>query len=123
MNIEELLQALPSREDIANAVGLYNRNAPSSNTNDLLPALAIFSTGMILGAGLALLFAPKPGSEIRRDIADKAQELGGQARSGAEEAGQQGRQLAGQIAERGRQMVGHASETVRDELTSHVSES
>jgi gas vesicle protein len=31
---------------------------------------------MILGAGLALLFAPKAGREIRHDIAEKVGEIG-----------------------------------------------
>ncbi len=33
-------------------------------------------TGLTLGAGLALLYAPKPGSQIRRDLADGASDLG-----------------------------------------------
>ena len=36
----------------------------------MLTAFAIFGTGMILGAGLALLFAPKAGSELRSDLND-----------------------------------------------------
>jgi gas vesicle protein len=89
MNIEELLQSLPSREDIASAVGLQSR----STTTDLLPALGLFGTGMLFGAGLALLFAPKSGNELRRDLSQKAQQYGDQARDMVEETG---RQYAGQ---------------------------
>jgi hypothetical protein len=67
MKIEDILQALPSKEDIANAVGLEARSSPSG---DMLTAFAIFGTGMILGAGMALLFAPKSGHEIRADFAE-----------------------------------------------------
>jgi hypothetical protein len=73
MTIQEILRALPSKEDIANAVGLEAR---SSATGDMLTAFTIFGTGMILGAGLALLFAPKAGDEMRHDLAEKFGEIG-----------------------------------------------
>ena len=73
MNIEDILNALPSKEDIATAVGLQPR---ASTSGEVLTALGIFGTGMFLGAGLALLFAPKSGHEIRRDIAETVSEIG-----------------------------------------------
>ncbi len=73
MKLEDILQALPSKEELASAVGLQAR---TSATGEVLPALAIFGTGIILGAGLALLFAPKAGREMRQDIAEKVGELG-----------------------------------------------
>jgi hypothetical protein len=72
MKIDDMLNALPSKEDIAAAVGLQTR----SPAGDVLTALEIFGTGMILGAGLALLFAPKPGDELRRTIADRVAGVG-----------------------------------------------
>ena len=80
MRIEDILQALPSKEDIASAVGLQAR---ASTTGDMLTSFAIFGTGMILGAGLALLFAPKAGHEIRHDIAEKVGEIGERLRAQA----------------------------------------
>lgn len=73
MKIEDILHALPSKEDIASAVGLEAR---SSTTGDMLTAFGIFGTGVVLGAGLALLFAPKAGQDIRHDIAEKVGEIG-----------------------------------------------
>jgi len=73
MQIEDILAALPSKADLAHAVGLETR---SSASGEILAALGIFGTGMLLGAGFALLFAPKPGSEIRHDIAEKVGEIG-----------------------------------------------
>jgi hypothetical protein len=72
MKIEDILAALPSREDIAGAIGLEAR---TSTTRDMLTAFGVFGTGMILGAGLGLLLAPKAGHEIRHDIAEKVGEI------------------------------------------------
>ena len=80
MKIEDMLQALPSREDIATAIGLRAR---PSTIGDMFTAFGIFGTGMMLGAGLALLFAPKAGHQIRRDIAEKVGEIGGHLRAQA----------------------------------------
>jgi hypothetical protein len=80
MRIEDIVRALPSKEDIANAVGLETRSAPSG---DLLAAFGIFGAGIVLGAGLALLFAPKAGQEIRHDLAEKLGEMGEHLRAPA----------------------------------------
>jgi len=77
MKIEDIMAALPSKEDIASTIGFEAR---SSESGDLLTALGIFGGGMILGGGLALLFAPKAGREIRHDIAEKVVEIGEQVR-------------------------------------------
>ena len=74
MKIEDMLQALPSREDIATAIGLRSQ---VSATGDMVTAFGIFGAGMMLGAGLALLFATKAGHQIRHDIVEKVGELGG----------------------------------------------
>ena len=77
MTIEEILQALPSKEDLVKAVGLEVR---SSGTGEMFAALGIFGAGVALGAGLALLLAPKSGRETRHDIAEKVGEMSEQLR-------------------------------------------
>jgi len=74
MKIEDILAALPSRDDLAAGIGLQ-RPTPAA---DIFSTLGIFSSGVILGAGLALLLSPKPGREIRHDIAEKVGEIGEQ---------------------------------------------
>jgi len=91
MNIDDLLQSLPSREDIAKALGGRNSGmsgwtSSSSTTSDLLPLLGIFGTGLLFGAGLAMLLTPKTGRELRRELSEKMGEYGNQARHMAEEA-------------------------------------
>ena len=44
--------------------------------DNILPALVVFGTGMVIGAGVALMVAPKPGRELRQDIGRRAGELG-----------------------------------------------
>jgi len=78
MNIENILDALPSKEDVAAAVGLQPR---PSTTGDIVMAFGLFGTGMILGAGLALLFAPTTGHEFRDGIAEKVGEIGDHLRA------------------------------------------
>ncbi len=44
--------------------------------------LAAFTIGALVGAGIALLYAPQSGEETRRLLAAKGQELKGMARDG-----------------------------------------
>lgn len=41
-------------------------------TTTVLPALGVFGAGLLVGAGLGLLLAPKSGRELRGEIADTA---------------------------------------------------
>jgi hypothetical protein len=73
MKIEDILNALPSKEDIANALSGQTRN---NTGGDLLTALGIFGTGLLLGAGLAFLLAPTTGQQLRHDLAEKIGDVG-----------------------------------------------
>jgi gas vesicle protein len=65
-------------------------------------------TGTVLGAGLGMLFAPKAGSELRRDLSEQAGNLSNKASEGYRRASES----AGQWAERGRDIYNRASEAV-----------
>ena len=62
-----------SRDDILERLGL--QRVPSTGSY-VLPALGFFGVGMLVGAGLGMIFAPKAGSELRGDIKHKASDLG-----------------------------------------------
>ena len=64
----------------------------------------------MLGAGLALLFAPKPGDETRREVAERAQRVRDKAREGFGTASER----VTQFAERGKAMVQTAAEKARE---------
>jgi N-acyl-D-aspartate/D-glutamate deacylase len=55
MQATDLTRNLPSAEEVLRAIGLQRSR---SNGGDLLGGVAVFGAGMLVGAGLALLFAP-----------------------------------------------------------------
>jgi YtxH-like protein len=54
-----------SKEDIFSVVGLASKR---STTERVLGALGFFGVGLLVGAGAALLLAPKSGQGLREDI-------------------------------------------------------
>ena len=65
------------RDDVLEYVGLQER---TSSWGTALSTIGIFCIGAIVGAGLGLAFAPKPGAELRNDLGErvrrKASEIG-----------------------------------------------
>jgi gas vesicle protein len=75
--------------------------------------------GAVVGAGVALLFAPKKGADLRNQLADQAGALTNQAQEGyrkaADSAGQwadRSKAAAGELADRGKDLYGQAREAV-----------
>jgi hypothetical protein len=62
-----------SAEDILATLGLQRRN---SGASAILPSVAIFAAGAIVGATAAVLFAPKSGATLRRELTDGARDIG-----------------------------------------------
>lgn len=74
-------------------------------------------TGTALGAGLGLLFAPKAGSKLRKQLSTQADALGKQAQEGYREATEtadrwveKGKETAGEWAEKSRETAGEWAE-------------
>jgi gas vesicle protein len=63
--------------------------------------------GTVLGAGLGMLFAPKPGSELRNQLGEQA----GRLRSTATDTYQQASEKVSQIVDRGREAYDRARGT------------
>ncbi len=83
MEFSKLAGSMPSAEDVIRALGLQQYR-PRSN-NEMVPSLALFGAGLLVGAGLALLLAPTSGRELREEITDRAGELRDRVVAGAEE--------------------------------------
>lgn len=69
-----------------------------------------FIAGSMLGAGLALMFAPQAGDETRREVAERAQRVREKAREGFGTASDR----VTQFAERGKAIVQTAAEKARE---------
>ncbi|HVV51030.1 MAG TPA: YtxH domain-containing protein [Polyangia bacterium] len=57
--------------DKDDVLGLMGLETKSSTAGDLAMTLGTFGVGLLVGAGIALLLAPKPGNELREDIREK----------------------------------------------------
>ncbi len=67
MWLKTLKKSLPDldRDDLLEAIGLESRR---TTTDKMVPALALFGAGVLVGVGLGLMLAPKPGRELRDDL-------------------------------------------------------
>jgi hypothetical protein len=54
-----------TRDDILGYLGLQSRNSPAKTA---LEAVGLFGAGLLVGAGIALLIAPKPGRDLRDEL-------------------------------------------------------
>jgi hypothetical protein len=54
------------REDVLHRLGLEEHTP----TSDFFSGLGLFAVGVLIGAGLGVMFAPKPGAEIRNQLTD-----------------------------------------------------
>jgi hypothetical protein len=59
-------------DDVLARLGLETRKTA---TDYLLPALGVFGAGLVVGAGVALMLAPKSGSELRGDLGRTARRV------------------------------------------------
>ena len=57
-----------SKDDILSALGLA---AKPSASERLLGTVGVFGLGVLIGAGAALLLAPKSGQDLREDLGDR----------------------------------------------------
>ena len=69
-----------------------------------------FIAGSMIGAGLALLFAPKAGDETRREVAEQATRVREKAREGLGTASER----VTQFAERGKAIYQNAADKARE---------
>jgi YtxH-like protein len=80
---KDFTRNFPSSEEIIRALGLHSRRDTAS---ELVPSLALFGAGLLVGAGLALLFAPSSGRELREEIGERAADLRDKVAGADEEA-------------------------------------
>ena len=81
MNLRDLKEM--DKDDFLGLIGLQTKQ---SFTREMLGTLGTFGIGLLVGAGVALLLAPKAGSELRGDIRAKVTRGKGGAEKGEHEA-------------------------------------
>jgi hypothetical protein len=66
----QLRKNLPDldKDDVLDLIGLESRR---STAEKVMPSLALFGAGVLLGVGLGLMLAPKPGVQLRHDLKDR----------------------------------------------------
>jgi len=64
------------KDDFLGMLGLQTKR---TFTSELLGTLGTFGIGLLVGAGVALLLAPKPGHELRHDLRAKIRRGKGEA--------------------------------------------
>jgi len=72
MTFTEIIRSLPASRDLVHSAVLALRPAPRRNLAGYAGTLGI---GITLGAGLALLFAPRSGRELRRQISTRFDDI------------------------------------------------
>lgn len=56
------------KDDLLELVGLEARRSAAER---MVPALALFGAGVLVGVGLGLMLAPRPGRELRTGLREK----------------------------------------------------
>jgi hypothetical protein len=67
MKLQDIKQDLKSI-DKDHLLGLLGLETKRSDSGRLLTALGTFGVGVLVGAGVALLLAPKAGNELRQEL-------------------------------------------------------
>jgi hypothetical protein len=81
--MERAFDLLPTKDQLAEAIGLSTAPSPMS---EIATALAIFASGVLAGGALALLFAPRPGSQLRAELRERVNEARRRVQSPGERA-------------------------------------
>jgi hypothetical protein len=66
MNLKDVRNL--DRDDLLSLLGLETKPSPGAG---LAAALGTFGVGLLVGAGIALVLAPKPGRELRQEVRDR----------------------------------------------------
>lgn len=72
MDLKDLRKQLTGleKDDFLKLLGVEERR---TTVDYLMPALGMFSVGLLVGAGLGLMLAPKSGRELRTDLRSRLQ--------------------------------------------------
>jgi gas vesicle protein len=81
---------------------------------NFLGALGLITVGAIIGAGVALLLAPKTGEETREMLREKGAELARRAQERGEEVARRAQETVGEAGHRAQEYLGRGREVVEE---------
>ena len=88
----------------------------SEDRDDLnfLGALGLLAVGAVIGAGVALLLAPRTGDETREILREKSSDLAKQARERGSEWARRAQETVGEAQSRAQEYLGRGRDAVED---------
>jgi gas vesicle protein len=81
---------------------------------NFLGALGLITVGAIIGAGVALLLAPKTGEETREMLREKGVDLARRAQERGEEVARRAQETMGEAGQRAQEYLGRGREVVEE---------
>lgn len=94
-------------DDALGWIGLARRRSP-------LATIAMFGAGVVVGAGIGMVLAPRSGADVRRMIRQRFWGLEQDAKRGLEQAGAAARQYEQKLEQKAENIAGKAKETVKE---------
>lgn len=76
-------------------------------------AFKSFVKGLVIGGGLALLFAPKPGKDLRKDLMQKADHAADRAKTYGDDLVEKGTIVVENVKETAHELKEDVTETVK----------
>lgn len=76
MNLNDIRSM--DKENILKSIGLQPYQSAAWTA---IPGIALFGIGVLVGAGVGMLFAPKSGQELRDDISERVASLKNRAQT------------------------------------------
>lgn len=101
------------RNELLGMLGLQMKTTP---VDYVLPALAVFGAGLVVGASLGILFAPRAGRETREEISRRIQHAP-EALARIPERAAELTHKAGEAIQGAREHARETTDRVRDQAT------
>ncbi|MBC8071084.1 MAG: YtxH domain-containing protein [Deltaproteobacteria bacterium] len=108
-----------SSDRLLRMIGLQSRRSAAST---VLPTLGMFGIGLLTGAGLGLLFAPRKGSEMRRELGGKITDATHRVGESLNDARHRVTDTATKVAQKLKRTATEVSHEVGDEISTAIDE-
>ena len=106
-DISDFVGTVTSGIRLASALDLIGLERRRSTMSYMVPTISAFGVGIAVGAGLGLLFAPKPGARLRDDITKKVNRIADDMKTAAEKAETEVQARVGRATEAQPEANGH----------------